>query len=101
MRVFDLRAGSSVVSLYAHHLGVTAAQIDDWKIVSGGGEGLVCVWEMRMGAKLWEMHNRWDFLSSKEKIFNLSAILKRCMCLKDVTSVLVTELLCLFLTHSG
>ncbi|XP_071391463.1 F-box/WD repeat-containing protein 8 [Centroberyx affinis] len=58
VRVFDLRSGSSVTSLYAHHLGVTSVQADDWKIVSGGGEGLVCVWEMRMGAKLWEMHNR-------------------------------------------
>uniref|UniRef100_A0A7N8Y4E4 F-box/WD repeat-containing protein 8 n=1 Tax=Mastacembelus armatus TaxID=205130 RepID=A0A7N8Y4E4_9TELE len=58
VRVFDLRSGSSVASLYAHHLGVTSVQTDDWKIVSGGGEGLVCVWEMRMGAKLWEMHNR-------------------------------------------
>ncbi|XP_034155220.2 F-box/WD repeat-containing protein 8 isoform X2 [Pangasianodon hypophthalmus] len=58
VRVFDLRSGSSVVSLYAHHMGVTTVQADDWKIVSGGGEGLVCVWEMRMGAKLWEMHNR-------------------------------------------
>ncbi|KAI3372586.1 hypothetical protein L3Q82_023061 [Scortum barcoo] len=58
VRVFDLRAGSSVASLYAHHLGVTSVQGDDWKIVSGGGEGLVCVWEMRMGEKLWEMHNR-------------------------------------------
>ncbi|KAM9744477.1 F-box/WD repeat-containing protein 8 [Menidia menidia] len=58
VRVFDLRTGSSVVSLYAHHLGVTAVQADEWKIVSGGGEGLVCVWEMRMNAKLWEMHNR-------------------------------------------
>ncbi|XP_061586516.1 F-box/WD repeat-containing protein 8 [Cololabis saira] len=58
VRVFDLRSGSSVASLYAHHLGVTSVQADDWKIVSGGGEGLVCVWEMRMNAKLWEMHNR-------------------------------------------
>ncbi|KAI4821319.1 hypothetical protein KUCAC02_029257 [Chaenocephalus aceratus] len=58
VRVFDLRSGSSVASLYGHHLGVTSVQIDDWKIVSGGGEGLVCVWEMRMGSKLWEMHNR-------------------------------------------
>uniref|UniRef100_A0AAY5ELV7 F-box/WD repeat-containing protein 8 n=1 Tax=Electrophorus electricus TaxID=8005 RepID=A0AAY5ELV7_ELEEL len=58
VRVFDLRSGTSVVSLYAHHLGVTTVQADDWKIVSGGGEGLVSVWEMRMGAKLWEMHNR-------------------------------------------
>ena len=63
--MFDLRAGSSVASLYAHHLGVTAVQADDWKIVSGGGEGLVCVWEMRMGAKLWEMHNRSDRRSSE------------------------------------
>lgn len=59
VRVFDLRTASSVASLYAHHLGVTAVQGDDWKIVSGGGEGLVCVWELRMRAKLWEMHNRW------------------------------------------
>lgn len=58
VRVFDLRAGTSVVSLYGHHLGVTSVQADEWKIVSGGGEGLVCVWEMRMGTKLWEMHNR-------------------------------------------
>ncbi|XP_006640378.2 F-box/WD repeat-containing protein 8 isoform X1 [Lepisosteus oculatus] len=58
VRVFDLRTGSCVTSLYAHHLGVSAVQTDDWKIVSGGEEGLVCVWEMRMGAKLWEMHNR-------------------------------------------
>eukprot|EP00064_Thunnus_orientalis_P003023 superscaffoldBa00000239_g3031 len=58
VRVFDLRSGSSVASLYAHHLGVTSVQADDWKIVSGGEEGLVCVWETRMGAKLWEMHNR-------------------------------------------
>ncbi|XP_016146148.1 F-box/WD repeat-containing protein 8 isoform X2 [Sinocyclocheilus grahami] len=39
-------------------MGVTTVQADDWKIVSGGGEGLVSVWEMRIGAKLWEMHNR-------------------------------------------
>ncbi|XP_064153580.1 F-box/WD repeat-containing protein 8 [Anguilla rostrata] len=60
VRVFDLRCGggSPVTSLYAHHLGVTAVQADDWKVVSGGGEGLVCVWEMRTGAKLWESHNR-------------------------------------------
>lgn len=60
--MFDLRTSSSVASLYAHHLGVTAVQADDWKIVSGGGEGLVCVWELRMRAKLWEMHNRWVVL---------------------------------------
>lgn len=58
VRVFDLRSSSSLVSLYAHHLGVTSVQANDWKIVSGGEEGLVCVWEMRMGTKLWEMHNR-------------------------------------------
>lgn len=87
--MFDLRAGSSVASLYAHHLGVTSVQADDWKIVSGGGEGLVCVWEMRMGAKLWEMHNRWDGGGGHMQ-------LKR---FENVTSVFVTELRCLSLTH--
>ncbi|XP_074525702.1 F-box/WD repeat-containing protein 8 [Halichoeres trimaculatus] len=72
VRVFDLRAGSSVASLYAHHLGVTSVQADDWKIVSGGGEGLVCVWEMRMGAKLWEMHNRHPV---RHVCFNTSTLL--------------------------
>lgn len=56
---FDLRSGACVASLYGHQLGVTAVQADEWKVVSGGGEGLVCVWETRMRAKLWEMHNRW------------------------------------------
>lgn len=56
--MFDLRSGASVASLYGHQLGVTALQADDWKVVSGGGEGLVCVWDLRAGAKLWEMHNR-------------------------------------------
>ncbi|XP_012705102.3 F-box/WD repeat-containing protein 8 [Fundulus heteroclitus] len=58
VRVFDLRSGCSLVSLYAHHMGVASVQADEWKIVSGGDEGLVCVWEMRMGTKLWELHNR-------------------------------------------
>ncbi|CAK6959780.1 F-box/WD repeat-containing protein 8 [Scomber scombrus] len=71
VRVFDLRTGSSVASLYAHHLGVTSVQADDWKIVSGGEEGLVCVWEMRMGAKLWEMHNRHPVRHVRFNISNL------------------------------
>ncbi|KAM6377417.1 F-box/WD repeat-containing protein 8 isoform 2-T2 [Pluvialis apricaria] len=41
-----------------NQLGVSAVQMDDWKIVSGGEEGLVCVWDQRMGTKLWEMHAR-------------------------------------------
>ena len=58
VRVFDLRKSESLCSLYAHQLGVSAVQMDDWKIVSGGEEGLVCVWDQRMGTKLWEMHAR-------------------------------------------
>ncbi|XP_054700331.1 F-box/WD repeat-containing protein 8 isoform X3 [Grus americana] len=58
VRVFDLRRSESLCSLYAHQLGVSAVQMDDWKIVSGGEEGLVCVWDQRMGTKLWEMHAR-------------------------------------------
>ncbi|KAM6318049.1 F-box/WD repeat-containing protein 8 [Podargus strigoides] len=58
VRVFDLRKSESLCSLYAHQLGVSAVQMDDWKIVSGGEEGLICVWDQRMGTKLWEMHAR-------------------------------------------
>ncbi|XP_072352793.1 F-box/WD repeat-containing protein 8 isoform X2 [Scyliorhinus torazame] len=58
VRVYDLRTSKEVISLYGHQLGVSSVQMDDWKIVSGGEEGLVCVWEQRMGTKLWEMHSR-------------------------------------------
>ncbi|XP_061134889.1 F-box/WD repeat-containing protein 8 [Syngnathus typhle] len=58
VRVFDLRSGTCVSTLYAHQLGVTSVRADDWKVVSGGGEGLLCVWDMRTASKLWEMHNR-------------------------------------------
>lgn len=33
--------------------------MDDWKVVSGGEEGLTCTWDQRMGTKLWEMHARY------------------------------------------
>ncbi|KAM4709010.1 F-box/WD repeat-containing protein 8 [Discoglossus pictus] len=58
VRVYDMRCSKSLCSLYAHHLGVSAAYMDDWKVVSGGEEGLTCVWDQRMGTKLWEMHAR-------------------------------------------
>ncbi|XP_069475314.1 F-box/WD repeat-containing protein 8 isoform X2 [Ambystoma mexicanum] len=58
IRVYDIRSNKSLCSLYAHQLGVSAARMDDWKIVSGGEEGLVCVWDQRMGTKLWETHAR-------------------------------------------
>ncbi|KAF4792786.1 F-box and WD repeat domain containing 8 [Turdus rufiventris] len=59
VRVFDLRSAQAVCSMYGHQLGVSAVQMDEWKIVSGGEEGLVCVWDQRMATKLWEMHSRY------------------------------------------
>ncbi|XP_040271971.1 F-box/WD repeat-containing protein 8 [Bufo bufo] len=58
VRVYDLRCSKSLCSFYAHHLGVSAVQMDDWKVVSGGEEGLTCTWDQRMDTKLWEMHAR-------------------------------------------
>ncbi|KAH0625417.1 hypothetical protein JD844_014914, partial [Phrynosoma platyrhinos] len=58
VRVYDVRKSKPACSFYGHQLGVSAVQMDDWKIVSGGEEGLVCVWDQRMGTKLWEMHAR-------------------------------------------
>lgn len=58
VRLHDLRSDRITLSLAAHRLGVSAVQMDDWKIVSGGEEGLVCVWDYRMNQKLWEVHSR-------------------------------------------
>ncbi|CAH6778828.1 Fbxw8 [Phodopus roborovskii] len=58
VRLHDLRSDKIALSLSAHQLGVSAVQMDDWKIVSGGEEGLVCVWDYRMNQKLWEVHSR-------------------------------------------
>ncbi|XP_020669249.3 F-box/WD repeat-containing protein 8 [Pogona vitticeps] len=58
VRVYDVRQSKPVCSLYGHQHGVSAVQMDEWKIVSGGEEGLVCVWDQRMGIKLWETHAR-------------------------------------------
>ncbi|XP_024833268.1 F-box/WD repeat-containing protein 8 isoform X2 [Bos indicus] len=58
VRIHDLRTDSIALSISAHQLGVSAVQMDDWKIVSGGEEGLVSVWDYRMSQKLWEVHSR-------------------------------------------
>ena len=58
VRIHDLRTDSIALSISAHQLGVSAVQVDDWKIVSGGEEGLVSVWDYRMSQKLWEVHSR-------------------------------------------
>ncbi|KAM9329971.1 F-box/WD repeat-containing protein 8 [Gastrophryne carolinensis] len=58
VRVYDMRCSKSLCSFYAHHLGVSAVLMDDWKVVSGGEEGLTCTWDQRMATKLWEMHAR-------------------------------------------
>lgn len=58
VRIHDLRMDKIALSLSAHQLGVSAVQMDDWKIVSGGEEGLVSVWDYRMNQKLWEVHSR-------------------------------------------
>ncbi|XP_066226918.1 F-box/WD repeat-containing protein 8 [Saccopteryx leptura] len=58
VRIHDLRTDQIALSLSAHQLGVSAVQMDDWKIVSGGEEGLVSLWDYRMNQKLWEVHSR-------------------------------------------
>ncbi|XP_004597853.2 F-box/WD repeat-containing protein 8 [Ochotona princeps] len=58
VRIHDLRMDKIALSLSAHQLGVSAVQMDDWKVVSGGEEGLVSVWDYRMNQKLWEVHSR-------------------------------------------
>ncbi|XP_063470632.1 F-box/WD repeat-containing protein 8 isoform X3 [Symphalangus syndactylus] len=57
VRIHDLRSGNIALSLSAHQLRVCAVQMDDWKIVSGGEEGLVSVWDYRTNQKLWEVYS--------------------------------------------
>lgn len=59
VRIHDLRTDRTALLLSAHQFGVSAVQMDDWKVVSGGEEGLVSVWDYRMNQKLWEVHSRY------------------------------------------
>ena len=42
-----------------HSSQVNTVQMDDMKVVSGGDDGFVRVWDLRMSKKLWEIHNRY------------------------------------------
>uniref|UniRef100_A0A131Y209 Putative wd40 domain protein n=1 Tax=Ixodes ricinus TaxID=34613 RepID=A0A131Y209_IXORI len=57
-RIFDVRTLQCEVRISAHGLGVTQVQMDEHSLVTGGQDGLVCVWDLRSKAKLWEMFCR-------------------------------------------
>ncbi|CAN8014649.1 unnamed protein product [Ixodes persulcatus] len=57
-RIFDMRTLQCEVRISAHGLGVTQVQMDEHSLVTGGQDGLVCVWDLRSKAKLWEMFCR-------------------------------------------
>lgn len=58
VRIFDLRTLQPEINISAHSYGVTSVQMDSYHIVTGGDEGLVCIWDVRTKSKLWEMYNR-------------------------------------------
>ncbi|XP_013780103.1 F-box/WD repeat-containing protein 8-like [Limulus polyphemus] len=57
-RVFDMRTLKAEISISAHSRGVSQIQMDENRLVTGGEDGFVCVWDLRTRAKLWEMRNR-------------------------------------------
>ncbi|XP_064472228.1 F-box/WD repeat-containing protein 8-like [Ornithodoros turicata] len=57
-RIFDLRTMHCEVRINAHGLGVSQVEMDEHNLVTGGEDGLVCVWDLRTKAKLWEMFCR-------------------------------------------
>ena len=58
VRVYDRRLAEPVICLSGHSSPLTTVQMDDWKVVSGSQDGLLCVWDQRMVARLWDVHNR-------------------------------------------
>lgn len=56
IRVYDIRTNNPVVT-YAGLHSLTSVQMDEWKVVSSGDDGFVCVWDQRMATKLWDWHN--------------------------------------------
>ncbi|XP_033116335.1 F-box/WD repeat-containing protein 8-like isoform X2 [Anneissia japonica] len=60
VRLFDFRLKSNqpVVQLSGHGGAITQVQVDEWKVLSGGMEGMVCLWDQRMQRKLWDSYAR-------------------------------------------
>ena len=59
VRMFDMRTESMTNQFAGHSSQVNTVQMDDMKVVSGGDDGFVRVWDLRMSKKLWEIHNRY------------------------------------------
>jgi F-box/WD-40 domain protein 8 len=59
VRMFDMRTESMTNQFAGHSSQINTVQMDDMKVVSGGDDGFVRVWDLRMSKKLWEIHNRY------------------------------------------
>lgn len=53
VRVYDTRTSNPVASFTGHMYQIITVQMDDWKVISGGYDGFVFVWDLRMTRKLW------------------------------------------------
>ncbi|XP_014772808.1 F-box/WD repeat-containing protein 8 [Octopus bimaculoides] len=58
VRLYDARCRFPVMTLAGHTQKISSVQADKWKIVSGGEDGVVTVWDIRMATRLWDWHNR-------------------------------------------
>ena len=50
---------SDCVQSFHQRLPVYQVQMDEWKVVAGGEDGFLHVWDRRTGNKLWELFNRY------------------------------------------
>ena len=55
MRVWSLETNQAVHRLAAHDNSVTSLQFDDSRIVSGGSDGRVKIWDLRTGTLIREL----------------------------------------------
>ncbi|XP_045173607.2 F-box/WD repeat-containing protein 8-like isoform X2 [Mercenaria mercenaria] len=58
IRIYDFRSSQPEQILIGNSFRVSCIQMDNWKVVSGSDDGFLRVWDRRMKAKLWELHNR-------------------------------------------
>lgn len=75
MRVWSLAKNGAIHRLAAHDNSVTSLQFDDTRIVSGGSDGRVKIWDLKTGQLVREL------LSQAEAVWRVAFEEEKCVAL--------------------